>query len=40
MAALDLLPLLPLILALLVPTSLFVAALLLSRRAPFRTARS
>jgi NAD(P)H-quinone oxidoreductase subunit 5 len=38
MAARDLLPLLPLVLALLVPTTLFVAALLLSRRSPFVTA--
>ncbi|CAN5791823.1 NADH-quinone oxidoreductase subunit L [soil metagenome] len=38
MAARDLLPLLPLVLALLVPTTLFVAALLLSRRSPFGTA--
>jgi NAD(P)H-quinone oxidoreductase subunit 5 len=38
MAARDLLPLLPLVLALLVPTTLFVAALLLSRRSPFATA--
>src|SRR5690349_24684442 len=38
MAAHDLLPLLPLVLALLVPTTLFVAALLLSRRSPFATA--
>jgi NAD(P)H-quinone oxidoreductase subunit 5 len=38
MAVRDLLALLPLVLALLVPTTLFVAALLLSRRAPFATA--
>jgi NAD(P)H-quinone oxidoreductase subunit 5 len=38
MAARDLLPLLPLVLALLVPTTLSVAALLLSRRSPFATA--
>jgi NAD(P)H-quinone oxidoreductase subunit 5 len=38
MGAHDLWPLLPLVLALLVPTSLCVAALLLSRRAPFATA--
>src|SRR5690349_10109249 len=38
MAAHDLLPLVPLVLALLVPATLFVAALLLSRRAPFVTA--
>ena len=38
MGAHDLLPLLPLVLALLVPTTLFVAALLLSRRSPFGTA--
>ena len=38
MAAHDLLPLLPLALALLVPTTLFGGALLLSRRSPFATA--
>jgi NAD(P)H-quinone oxidoreductase subunit 5 len=38
MGAHDLLPLVPLILALLVPTTLFVAALVLSRRSPFGTA--
>ena len=38
MGAQDLLPLLPLLLALLVPTSLFLAALLVARRAPFVTA--
>ncbi len=38
MGARDLLPLLPLVLALLVPTALFVASLLLSRRFPFATA--
>ena len=38
MAARDLLPLLPLVLALLVPTILFLSALLLSRRSPFGTA--
>src|SRR4029079_14955077 len=38
MAASELLPLLPLVLALLVPTTLFVAALILSRRSPFATA--
>lgn len=38
MAARDLLPLIPLVLAFLVPTVLFVAALVLSRRAPFATA--
>jgi NAD(P)H-quinone oxidoreductase subunit 5 len=38
MAGLDLLALLPLVLAFLVPTTLFVAALLLSRRSPFVTA--
>lgn len=38
MAAEDLLPLLPLLLALLVPTSLFLAALLVARRSPFATA--
>ncbi|MDB4997965.1 MAG: dehydrogenase, subunit 5 [Myxococcaceae bacterium] len=36
--AADLLPLLPLILALLVPVALFAASLLLARRSPFRTA--
>jgi NAD(P)H-quinone oxidoreductase subunit 5 len=36
--AADLLPLLPLVLALLVPTTLFAASMLLSRRSPFATA--